>query len=168
MCGLVRDKLSDLRCGERGFTLLEVLVVLVIIGVSLSLVTLNLEPSPAKVLDMEARRMVMYLENARDEAIYSGRPVWWSAQDDGLTFWKRDDGEWVKLEKDDFISEFKLEQKVKIESLDVDGISAKKGEVTPFFPAGFGPGFSAIIALKGRRAAITGDPIGNVRMEILK
>ena len=49
--------------GMRGFTLLEMLVVLVVASIMLSVVTLNLMPSAQTVLREESQRLAFLMEN---------------------------------------------------------------------------------------------------------
>jgi general secretion pathway protein H len=52
-----------------GFTLIELMVVMVIIGITLGMVSLNALPSPRQNLENEAKRLALLLQLARDEAI---------------------------------------------------------------------------------------------------
>ena len=70
----------------RGFTLLELLVVLMIIAMGTVGVTLTL-PDPAEsALDREAVRLAALLESARAQSRASGVPVTWFATPDGFAF----------------------------------------------------------------------------------
>lgn len=55
----------------RGFTLLELLVVILIIGISISFISLNISPRRHEV-EEEAKRIATLLNLARDEAILTG------------------------------------------------------------------------------------------------
>ena len=59
----------------RGFTLLELLLVLAIIAVAAGAVTLNLRDTRASALDIEAARLEALLESARAQARAMGLPV---------------------------------------------------------------------------------------------
>lgn len=60
------------RVGQRGFTLIEILLVLVIIAVAAGLTMLSLDRNPASVIDREARRLQAVLSDASDEAVIRG------------------------------------------------------------------------------------------------
>ena len=75
---------------RRGFTLLELLIVLVIIAISVSVVTLALRDATAAKLEEEAVRLSALLEIARAESRASGAGVRWmpalAGADDGAQF----------------------------------------------------------------------------------
>lgn len=57
----------------RGFTLLETLVVIVLIGVLLGMVTLATGPSPSRDARAKAMGLVQVLQAARESAVLEGR-----------------------------------------------------------------------------------------------
>jgi general secretion pathway protein H len=61
----------------RGFTLIEVLLVLAIIAVSVGLVSVALRDSTAARLEEEGARLAALLEMARAEARVAGAAVYW-------------------------------------------------------------------------------------------
>jgi type II secretion system protein H len=64
---------------EPGFTLLEILLVIVILAVSAALVAPSFFAASSASIDGEARRLSLILKLASDEAALSGRPFRWSA-----------------------------------------------------------------------------------------
>ena len=76
------------RC-ERGFTLIELMVVVAIIAIASAVASLALRDPAASRLEHEAARLVSLLESARAEARASGVPARWeplSEQADGSGF----------------------------------------------------------------------------------
>jgi general secretion pathway protein H len=90
---------------SRGFTLVELLVVMVIIGLTLGMATLNAIPSPRQDLEKEARRLALLLQLARDEAIVRNRLVAFEANGDRYRFMVRGDAGWEPVTRDDLLRE---------------------------------------------------------------
>jgi general secretion pathway protein H len=70
----------------RGFTLLELLVVVSIIAIASAGVGLALRDSAATQLEREAQRLAALLESARAQSRTSGQPVRWLATETGFRF----------------------------------------------------------------------------------
>jgi general secretion pathway protein H len=89
----------------RGFTLLELLVVMVIAGIMLGMVSFNAMPSERQVLQHDAQRIALLLQLARDEAIVRNRPIAFEAEADSYRFLIFDDNTWQTLKQDDLLRE---------------------------------------------------------------
>lgn len=87
----------------RGFTLVELMVVMVIIGITLGLVSLNAIPSPQQHLQSEASRLALLLQLARDEAIVRNRLVAFEADGMQYRFIVRNDTRWDPIVDDDLL-----------------------------------------------------------------
>ena len=70
----------------RGFTLLELLVVLAIVGLALGGASLALRDSGAALLTREGERLAALLEAGRAQSRASGVPVRWQADAQGFRF----------------------------------------------------------------------------------
>src|ERR1700754_4573492 len=71
---------------QRGFTLLEMMVVLVIVGLLVSLASLSLTRNPRTDLNEEAQRLALLFESAGDEAQVRARPIAWMPLENGFRF----------------------------------------------------------------------------------
>lgn len=90
---------------ETGFTLLEMLVVMVIVGITLGAVSFNAMPSERQVLQNDAQRIALLLQLARDEAIIRNRPIAFEAEADRYRFLIFEDNKWQALQNDDMFRE---------------------------------------------------------------
>lgn len=90
---------------SHGFTLLELLIVMVIAGITLGMVSFNAVPSERQVLQNDAQRIALLLQLARDEAIVRNRPIAFEAHADRYRFLLRDENTWQVLTQDDVLHE---------------------------------------------------------------
>lgn len=91
--------------GQRGFTLLELLVVLVIAGLTLGMVSFNAMPSEQQDLQNDARRIALLLQLARDEAIVRNRHVSFEADEKRYRFLVREEGKWQAIKDAELLRE---------------------------------------------------------------
>lgn len=76
---------------QQGFTLIELMVVLIIIGIASAAVGLIIKPDPLHLLRQDANRLVQLLQVAQAEARADGRPITWHADAKGFRFSRRDE-----------------------------------------------------------------------------
>jgi general secretion pathway protein H len=88
-----------------GFTLLELLVVLVIVGITLGAVVLNASPSPRQMLYNEAHRIALLMQLARDEAIVRNQAIAFESDSTHYRFLVRQGNEWLPLIGDELLRE---------------------------------------------------------------
>lgn len=89
----------------RGFTLLELLIVMVIAGITLGMVSFNAMPDDRQALQNEAQRIALLMQLARDEAIVRNRPIAFEAEPDRYRFMIREENAWKPLAQDDMLRE---------------------------------------------------------------
>ena len=151
---------------KRGFTLIEILVVLVIVGVMLALVSLNLTPDDGRILQTEAQRLALLLEQARDEAISSGQEIAWSSQKGSYRFWRKDKkDEWVTSNKDELFRERNWPPGVQLLEVRINRNPAPSNQRLVFSPAGLNAPFQLALGLGERRIWVNGGGLGGMTIE---
>lgn len=89
----VREKMRILAAGNKtartlakGFSLIELMIVVAIMGIATAGVALAMRESSAPMLVREAERLGALLESARAQSRMAGVPVRWRATADGFAF----------------------------------------------------------------------------------
>ncbi len=157
---------------SRGFTLLEMLVVIVLAGILLALVTVNTTPDPRQQLVREARRIGQLVGVAADEARIRGERVYWEADLRGYRFYAVGDGE-RQLLTDDVLRERNWEHP--LEQLAIyEGDSARPSQIIlaagappvrlPIAREWVQPRWRLELASDVGRVAVEFDPAGRSRV----
>lgn len=79
---------------QQGFTLIELMVVLVIVGIASAAISISIKPDPHQLLRRDANRLVQLLQIAQAEAQADGRPITWEHDGKGFQFSRRSDQGW--------------------------------------------------------------------------
>lgn len=108
-----------------GFTLIEMMVVLIIVGVivSLGMVRLTTDDDAAHAR-REAERLGALLHLARDEAIVRARSMGLRLAPDGYRFVLYDNGQWRGLESDPVFRERRLPDHLRLTVVGVSSVAA--------------------------------------------
>ncbi|WP_111928977.1 type II secretion system minor pseudopilin GspH [Paraburkholderia bryophila] len=145
---------------QHGFTLLEMMVVLLIVGLLVAVVALAPARNRRTELAEEAQRLASLLESAGDEAQVRSTPMAWQPIAGGYRFYRRtDDGAWQPV-ADELFSPHRW-------STDVTGVSVRyTGSNEPVSRVVFGDesiGVPVTITLSsaGVRLLVVGTGIGN-------
>lgn len=147
----------------RGFTLLEMMVVLVIAGLLVSLASVSLRRNPRTDLNEEAQRLALLFESASDEAQVRSRPIAWQPVGGGYRFDIRTEDGWRPLLRDDLLRQRKWEGGVTDVTIDYPGSDLHPGRLV-FGVESIGRAVTVTLYSSVGRATITGT--GNGRYEV--
>lgn len=167
----------------RGFTLLEMLVVVAIIAVIVGLAGVQLMRGPGDVVREESERLALLLRAAREEAILQGRVFAFGAGRESYRFLRLERNGRLKVASgDELFRPQRLPANITIESLQVEGArnaprdaprdvasdvagdAARDGVV--FLPSGELPAFRIILQSERVRWSVVGAPDGSIRAQV--
>ena len=138
----------------RGFTLIEMLVVLLIMGLFVGLVSTIARPDDRALLRVEAERLAQLLDLAAMQSRLTGKSIAWTADGPGYRFWRfSEDTYWSEILDDDSLRARTLPQGMVIAGMRLE-----------FNPYGATSSFSVEMALGAARCTVAGSPIGDVRV----
>ncbi|HAJ91960.1 MAG TPA: type II secretion system protein GspH [Gammaproteobacteria bacterium] len=104
-----------------GFTLLELMVVLVLIGIIFSFAVLSLRGTDiSDLMEQETRRLATLLELASDEAILQGEELAVNFEDDGYEFLVLQGNSWQSSIDDGLLKAYSMPAEVELR-LEVEG-----------------------------------------------
>lgn len=145
------------RAGRSGFSLIELMVVVALIGLMATAAALTL-PDPRGRLEDEAARLAVRLALARDEAVLTGRPTAVRIDGGGYAFLGFRDGAWSALETAPF-RPVGWNQGVR------PVLAGDQPVVLAFDPVGLADAARLSLARDGRTVALSVDASGEVRLE---
>lgn len=146
--------------GSKGFTLIEVLVVVAITGIILAVASVNLFPSDAQLARRESGMVALAVERARDAAWLGGRPTSVTFGEGRVRTWRLSGDSWRPIGDADRA----LGSGVQVTGLYVDGQPLKAEDRLVFLPDGLGVPFRVGLEVRGLRWAIEGDAAGAVAL----
>lgn len=136
----------------RGFTLLEILVVIAILGVAAAAVAFSISTNDARLLQEETARLAALFRIAQNEARVSGRALVWEADREGYRF-RPLDSEAARDWKDEILRERRWPFEVRA----VEGGPIVFGREPLLEPA------QLRIATAEREARLVLDALGNLK-----
>jgi len=149
-----------------GFTLIEVIIVVFIIGLMSALAVVALTPSSASTADREARRLMALLELASAEARTSGNSFAWSAEGSRYTFWTRsEDGEWKGFPESSTYRHRELDMGLEFIEVIVGARPVAPGERVYLAPHGLRAPMEVTIRDATTRLVLRGDAFGRMEIE---
>lgn len=151
--------------GQGGFTLIEIIVVVLIIGIVLALAVVNLQPGSAQHVQQESERLALVFEAARDEAIASGSQLGWSVNGRQYGFWRRQGSDWQAVNDDDSLRARQLPDDVMLDSISVNLQPLPPDGKLLFTPSGVNELFSLRLSSGETAYKLSSDVLGRIKVE---
>ncbi len=159
----IRSRVHLLRSRPTGYTLVELLVVLTVIGITLGVAMLQLMPDNRAALRNEAQRLALLLENAELEAQSSGRSLAWSGENSHYRFWKKNDyNDWTRIEENSPFRARELPDGIKVTQTSIEEHTLKPGDKLALNAQGVWLPFRIRIGNQFGSASIIGNSTGEV------
>lgn len=154
--------MTEIRAGG-GFTLIEVLVTLVIIGLFAGLISSMVRSDERALLRVEAERLAQLLDLAGTEARMSGRSLAWVTDGLSYRFLRNQRGAgWSEIRNNDLFRERKFPQGMKIAGMLIE-MSPADFMRLEFNSHGPMPAYAIKISFGAERYMVTGSPVGDVQ-----
>lgn len=145
----------DARSARAGFTLVELLMVVAILGLAAGAVVLAV-PDPRPAVGVEAERFAARLSRARDEAVLSNRPVAVEVTPTGYAFTAFDGRAWSALSDGPFGTEAWQAG---------TAVGPDEGARFVFDPTGVAEPMTLTLSREGRARTVAIDGAGEVSLQ---
>jgi len=154
------------RC--RGFTLVEILVVLLLIGIAAGLAFAQLDRDPRQALEREGRRLAGALEHAALLAQWKNETLGITASGSSYRFWRRGvdgDGErWVAVSDDEVLLPRVLPSPLMVSPQTYAGQTVPEAAVLPLVPSGRNEPYVIAVAAPEWQMLLAADPLNRVAL----
>ncbi len=127
--------ISKTRISQTGFTLFEILIVLLIIAVMSGVATLQIGSTSNRTFIADANKMSNTFEILADEAVYTNSIIVCSVGNQNLSCSSYKDGEWSELNLHDLVS-WGWPKNLEIKEIYVDDILLTNDQRIRFLPSG--------------------------------
>lgn len=149
----------------RGFTLVEMLVVVLIMGILVGTISVTLQPSNSDLLRVEAGRLALLLKLAAQESQITGHAIAWTTDGSVYRFWRqRSDDSWAEIRGDDLLRVRSLPRGMVISQLRNEAATPQPTMRLEFPPDGSMSAFSMDLTLGTAHYGVAASPVGDVRM----
>ena len=149
-----------------GFTLAEILVVILVIGLAAGITYAQFDRDPRQALEREGRRLAGALEHAALLAQWKNETLGVSAAGDGYRFWHRNGSgemeQWLALSDDDVLAPRALPASLAVTPRAYAGQVVPAGAVLPLVPSGRNEPFVIELDAPEWQLLLTADPLNRV------
>jgi len=150
---------------DRGFTLIEMLVVLLIMGLLVGLVSAIARPDDRALLRVEVERLAQLMDLAATQSRLTSKSIAWTADGPGYRFWQfSEDSGWSEIVDDDFLRARTLPQGMTISNMRVENMRSPEHMRVEFNPHGSALSFSVEMSLGTAHYTVANSPVGDVRV----
>ncbi|HXX85697.1 MAG TPA: prepilin-type N-terminal cleavage/methylation domain-containing protein [Casimicrobiaceae bacterium] len=154
------------RDNARGFTLAEVLVVLLVIGLAAGFAYARFDSDPRREVEREARRFATALEHAAALAQWRNETLGVSAGGAAYRFWRRvpsaEGDQWAAFTSDEILAPRALPERLSAAAREYAGRGVPADAILPLAPSGRNEPYAFEIASPEWRVLLFADPLNRV------
>jgi general secretion pathway protein H len=162
---LIRRVRAPHSAHHAGFTLVEILVVLVVLAIAAATLVAQLDRDPRRVAESEARRLGGALEHAAALAQWTGETLGVSVHGGGYRFWRRaSDSRWSAMSGSDVLAPRELPTGISILPGTYAGATLAPDAVLPFRASGRNEPYTLIIAAPQWATVLAADPLNRITL----
>lgn len=156
-----------MRCA-RGFTLIEILVVVAIIAITAGIAVLAYDGDDRGIAAREAKRFAGAIEHASARARWRVETLGVSADGNGWRFWRRpaDTNRWLPFADDAVLAAHTVPTGIIVSPLSFAGQRLPADAIVPLRASGHNEPFAFVLSGKTARIVLSADPLNRVTMQL--
>jgi general secretion pathway protein H len=149
-----------------GYTLIEMLVVVLIMGIFLGLVSAVARPDERTRLNIEAERLAQLLNLAAAESRLTGKPIRWTADGPGYRFWRaHEEGGWLEIHNSsDLLRPRTMPDGMVIADFRIESLQRQNAMRLDFMPYGLPLAYTIEMSLGSERVSVAASPFGDAQL----
>jgi general secretion pathway protein H len=149
-----------------GFTLIETVLVVALIGIVVAMVSVNLAARRDDALESDARALASRLGHAQDEAVVTGARLAWRGEARGYRFLRPGPDAWEALERDDALRPREWRAGVRLAAFERPGTANPEDAIIVFRASGMGEPYRVLLEDGTQRALIESDGLAPPRVSM--
>jgi general secretion pathway protein H len=149
-----------------GFTLAEILIVLIVIGVAAGLAYAHFDTDPKRTVERESRRLAAALEHAAQLAQWKDETVGVSVSGNSYRFWRHTAGSstWQPMSADDILEPRVLPAPLGISAREYAGLPVAADAILPLRASGRNEPYVIQISSPEWFTLLAADPLNRVAL----
>jgi general secretion pathway protein H len=156
------------RVRHDGFTLVEILVVLIVVAIAAGIAYARFESDPRQTIEREGRRFAAAIEHAASLAQWRNQSLGVSAGGASYRFWRRDRGadgdRWLPLTDDEVLATRTFPDGITAAAVQYAGQGVSPDAILPLSASGLNEPYVMEIASPPWHALLVADPLNRVAL----